>query len=238
MKRFHALVVAAGMLCVLFVGCLAANGPGLAFGGGGPAFGIFRPGLSEINSFVEGAGFASFEGDLLLVGGGGRGGVAPGPVFGGAGWGAWITSRRGDFRAEYSVGAGGFDAGYAVGGSPRSVLTVGLLLGGGAAEVVLTEPAPVLPNGVSPRAIIVEPTVQTYDSVFAFVAPYVDMQIQLMDWMGVGVRAGFAVAPFEINWHDDGPLDAPLLAPSGLFVHVTVVFGGIASLGGDALGGN
>ena len=74
------------LVVTALTGVVHAQEPGYAFGGGGPGLGLFMPDLSEINAFVEGAGFPTFDGDLFLVGGGGRGGVVPGPVFGGAGW--------------------------------------------------------------------------------------------------------------------------------------------------------
>lgn len=232
MRHSGVLVLVGAILCAAAVGCLAADEPQIGFGGGGPGFGIFMPPLAAINTFVSGAGYAPFEGDLALIGGGGRGGVAPGPVFGGAGWGAWITSRDGRLHAEYGVGLGGFDLGYAAGGSSRSVLTVGLLMGAGGAEVVLMEePLPV--NGFAPRAIVVEPAIQTYDSFFVFGAPYIDVQIQILEWMGFGLRAGYVWSPLEINWQDDGPLAAPSLAPSGLFIRFTIMFGGIGTVGED-----
>lgn len=221
------------MLAVLITAGLAgtalAGEPGYVVGGGGPSFGLFMPKLTEINEFVGGAGFAPFDGYLLLAGGSGRGGVVPGPTFGGGGWGAWIESWEGDLRAEYEIGLGGLDLGLAVGGNERSVLTLGALLGGGGAELVLTEYPPIEPFGVGPQGIVIEPTQQTYDSAFAFVAPYVDMQVQLLDWLGLGVRAGYVWAPFELNWHDEGPLEPPDLSPSGWYVRFSVVFGGIFS---------
>jgi hypothetical protein len=233
MRRSGELVLVGAILCAAVAVGVAATEPQIGFGGGGPGFGIFMPPLTAINTFVSEAGYAPFDGDLALIGGGGRGGVAPGPVFGGAGWGAWITSRRGDFNAEYGVGLGGFDAGYGVGGSSRSVLTVGTLLGAGGAEVILTEHTSVPLNGLSPRAIVVEPTVQTYDCFFVFAAPYVDVQIQILEWMGFGLRAGYVWSPLEINWQDDGPLDAPSLAPSGLFIRFSIMFGGIGTIEDD-----
>ena len=218
------------LLVALAVGAVLASAPEYAFGGGGPGFGLLMPDLTEINEFIGGVGFAPLGGDMFLVGGDGRGGLVPGMAFGGAGWGAWIESEHGNLHAEYGLGMGGFDLGFAVDGSERSVLTLGTLFGGGAVELILTEFPAFVHVGRTPRGIVVEPSRQTYDSVFAFVAPYLDMQIQLLAWMGLGVRAGYLWVPFELNWSDEGPLDAPDLACSGLYVRLTLRFGGITDL--------
>ena len=218
------------LIVAALTGAVQAQEPEYAFGGGGPGLGLFMPDLSEINAFVEGAGFPAFDGDLFLVGGGGRGGVVPGPVFGGAGWGAWIESETTEAHTEYALGLGGFDSGFAVGGSVHSVLTLGALFGGGAAELVLTEYPSIILEGVSPNGIVVEPTRQTYDSFFLLVAPYIDAEILLLPWMGLAVRAGYVWSPFELNWADSGPLAAPSLAPVGAYVRFSVVFGGIGPL--------
>lgn len=80
------------MLVVLITAGLAgaalAGDPGYVVGGGGPSFGLFMPKLTGINDFVGRAGFAPFDGNLLLAGGTGRGGFVPGLTFGGGGWAA------------------------------------------------------------------------------------------------------------------------------------------------------
>jgi len=207
----------------------------IGFGGGGPGLGLYMPELTQVNAFLEDAGFPQLDGDLLLIGGSGRGGVVPGLTYGGAGWGAWIESDTGTRHADYGIGLGGFDLGYAVGGDAHSVLTLGAVMGGGGAEVVLTEHPVSSSDGWNPEGIIVEPTRQIYDSAFVFVAPYVDMQIRLLPWMGIGLRAGYLLPFLELNGQDDGPLDAPDLALPGTYVRLSVVFGGLADLQSEPL---
>lgn len=218
------------LLCVVISG--AAQDFEYVVGGGGPGVGAFMPDLAEINGFVSGEGFAPFEGNLFLIGGAGRGGLVPGWTFGGSGWGAWVTSTQGDLEAEYGVGLGGFDLGYAIGGSDNAVATIGLLMGMGAADLTLTGnpgiPAPV------PLGIVPAPTEQVYNSVFLVLAPYADMQISLLDWLSITVRAGYVWSPLAYDWHDAGLPDAPDLALDGLYVHVTVAFGGIFGLESDS----
>ncbi len=78
---------------------------------------------------------------------------------------------------------------------------------------------------------MIEPTRTTYDSFFVVAAPYVDVQIQLLGWIGFGLRAGLVLVPFELTASDSGPLDPPSLAPSGLYVRFSIVFGGIGAIG-------
>jgi len=215
-------------------GAVCAAEPEFAFGGGGPGIGLFLPDFADINTFVESAGFPVFDGNMILVGGGGRGGVVPGPAVGGAGWGTWIEAEAGATHAEYGAGLGGFDLGFAFGADEHSLLTIGALIGGGGAELVLTEEPVVTNEGWGPSGIVVEPTRQVYDSVFALVAPYVDIQVQLLDWVGLGIRAGYLFPLLELNWEDDGPLEAPDLALPGGFVRLSLVFGGITNVRSEA----
>jgi len=231
-----------GLLALLLLATLGsasalAADPVLAFGGGGVGIGALFTRLDEINAFAESTGYPSLDGAVFLIGGGGRGGVAPGIAIGGAGFGAWIESEDNGQHTEFSLGLGGFDLGFAVAGSSRSVLACGAWLGGGAAELALTELPPTDPLSLHPQGIIPEPTRQTYDAVFGLVAPYVDMEVGLLNWMGLGVQIGFVWCPFELNWYDEGSLDPPALAPFGPYVRISVVFGGIVDLrpkAGDA----
>jgi len=228
-ERSKHTILLAGLALLLSL-AVSAGGPDYAFGGGGPGIGLLMPDLEGINAFVTGLGFAPFGDSLFLVGGEGRGGLMPGFAAGGAGWGAWVESEKGSLHAEYGLGLGGFDLGYALGGDESSVLSVGAVIGGGIAELILTEHPPVAPFGVGAQGLVIEPAEQIYDSFFAFTAPYVDVQIQLIDWIGLAVRAGYLWSPIELNWQDDGLLDPPGLAPSGPYVRLSIRFGGIGSL--------
>jgi len=204
-----------------------------AVGGGGPSLGAFMPNLTEINDFVEGNGFAPLTGSLFLVGGGGRGGLVPGLMLGGGGWGSWITSSDGDLKAKYAVGVGGFDLGFAVGGTERSVLTIGALLGVGGARLTLTGIPNPVPLASVPRGIIPAPTRQEYDSAFPIIVPYVEMQIGVLDWVGLSIRAGTVWTPFEFNGQDEGKLNPPRLSPGGWYVRILIAFGAVIDLGDE-----
>lgn len=108
-----------------------------------------------------------------------------------------------------------------------------MALGAGGAELILTELTLCGLLTVVPREIIVKPPQETYDSLFAFAAPYVDAQIQLVDWIGLGIRAGYLWAPFEFNWSDTGELDPSRLAISGFYVRFSVIFGAFGKINLD-----
>ena len=69
--------------------------------------------------------------------------------------------------------------------------------------------------------------------------PYLDMQIQLLSWMGLSARVGYLWAPVELDWSDNGQLDSPQdLSPSGVYVRCSIMFGGIGRTGSaeDSIG--
>jgi len=206
----------------------SAEGSAIGFGGGGPMVGLFLPDLDGVNGFLIDHGFAQLDEMLIAAGGGGRGGVIGDLVVGGMGWGGWVESNREELAASLSIGFGGFDIGYAVGGNSRSVLTIGTVLGGGGASLELFGYAPENGPESTPVGIIVEPTKLEYSTAFAAIQPYVDMQVQLLDWLGLGVRIGYLLAPIEISWGDaEIALYSPDLNLSGPFVGFSLVFGGI-----------
>ena len=136
-----------------------------------------------------------------------------------------------DLEAEYGMGLGGFDLGYAIGGSENAVVTVGLMMGMGGADLTLVG-NPSLPAPV-PLGIVPGPTERVYNSVFLVLVPYADMQIALLDWLSITVRAGYVWSPVSYDWHDAGLPDAPDLALDGLYVHATIAFGGIFGMNED-----
>ncbi len=206
----------------------SAQEPAMGFGGGGPMVGLFLPDLAEVNGFLIDSGFSPLDEMLIVAGGSGRGGVIGDLVFGGMGWGAWVESNREELAASLGTGFGGFDIGYAIGGNSRSVLTIGTVLGGGGASLELFGYAPENGPESTSVGIIVEPTKLEYSTAFAAIQPYVDMQVQLLDWLGLGIRIGYLLAPIEISWGDaEIALYSPDLSLSGPFVGFSLVFGGI-----------
>lgn len=229
MRARAGLILAVLFVCVAFTG-IAQDFQYMATGGG-PGFGVFMPDLAQINDFLSGEGFPAFEDNVFLVGG--RGGVefVPGPSLGGGGWGAWVISRKDDIKAEYGMGLGGFDLGYAIGGSENAVVSIGLMMGMGGADLTLTgNPGSPLPV---PLGIILEPTEQVYNSVFLMLAPHADMNLALFDWAGIRLQVGYLWSPLSYDWHDAGLPDAPNLALDGLYVQASLVFGGIFTMEAD-----
>jgi len=204
----------------------------IPFGGGGTTVGLFFPDFDNVNGFLYDHGFARLDEILVVAGGSGRGGVIGDLTVGGAGWGGWVESSRDERVASLSVGFGGFDVGYAAGGAGRSVLTIGAVLGGGGGSLELFGVAP--ENGPEkdaerlPAGIVIELTGLEYNTAFVGLQPYVDMQAQLSDWLGVGVRIGYLLTPFEFSWGDaEIALYSPDLNLSGPFIGFSIVFGGI-----------
>ena len=198
--------------------------------------GLFTPDLAEVNTFLIDHGFAQLDEMLIVAGGGGRGGVIGDLVVGGMGWGGEVESPGTEKEASLGIGFGGFDVGYAIGGNERSVLTVGVVLGGGGCGLELIEHVVSgVPEAVS-LGIIIEPTKLEFGAAFAAIQPYVDMQVQLLDWLGLGVRIGYLLAPFEISWGDaEIALYLPDLNLSGPFVGFSIMFGGIGAEEPEAL---
>ena len=227
-----------GVRCILFglvvlLGTIAgfAAEASVGFGEGGPSLGLFFPDLSEVSAFAQASGFPALEGSLWLAGGHGRSGSLGGISVGGCGWGAWIESKSGEQTTRYVVGWGGSDVGLVIGGSERSVLTIGAVLGGGGGGLELID-QDVSEGTPVPLGITIEPTHLSYGVAFLATAPYVDMQIMPFDWIGIGVRAAYLVSPISFSWLEiaGDAAASPELAPSGLVVSFAIVFGGMAGM--------
>jgi hypothetical protein len=233
---------------LLFAGAVADGKDSKAvtgFGFGGPLVGVFAPDLDEVNEFLEDNGYTSL-GDLLIVsGGGGRGGLIGGLSVGGIGWGATTTSLQENRKATLSIGFGGLALGYVVGGNERSLLTFGVVLGGGGVSLDLREVAPedfwICPGGVLanhsipsqnlPSGIIIEPTPVNTCWGFIAVEPYLGMQVQPLGWLGFEVRFGYLFTLFGGGCCGGADIPWPSLDLSGPVVELAVTFGGIGSLG-------
>ncbi|MCX6095052.1 MAG: hypothetical protein NTY63_09585, partial [Candidatus Bipolaricaulota bacterium] len=181
------VLVVLAALCVS-LGSLG-NAVGFGFGGGGAM--VFFPDLTGVNAFLSENGLDPLEGGFLIGGGGGgRGGVIGGMAFGGMGFGVVAESEGIGRSAELVVGAGGFDIGFAVGGNERSVLTLGVVLGGGAAVLDLSfwDVAPIQGGrGVEPVPV----ETREIGRAFGFILPYVSMEAQLLAFVGLEVRIGY-----------------------------------------------
>jgi hypothetical protein len=234
MKRVLLGMVVLGALAGGSMPGLAEDVLGFGFGGGGVA--AFVPDLEGVNVFLSENGLAPMVPDVLFGGcGGGRGGIIGGPSLGGMGFGVAAESSSFDRRAELVIGAGGFDLGYAVGGDGASVLTLGAVLGGGAAVLDLTFSG-VEPAEAGAQGIIPEPVTRTVGRAFAMVMPYVSLEAQLMSFVGFDLRIGYLLPVFGLTFGEVVGIPTPSLDLSGPYVSLSIVFGGIAKAGGSVAG--
>jgi hypothetical protein len=220
--RFFAVVVLAAVTASAAVAGQSVRG----FGFGGPMAMGFFPDMTGINTFLAENGLPPMGDVLIGFGGGGRGGVIGGPVFGGIGWGIAGTSEAGDRSAEFVFGGGGFDMGTAIGGDDSSVLTLGGVIGGGANVMTID----VYPEETGPSGLVIEPTIREFGRAIAFVQPYVSMAAQLLPWMGFEFRIGYVFPIFGVDFGDRAGIPAPSLNLSGVTVSFGLVFGGIGSV--------
>jgi hypothetical protein len=199
--------------------------------GGGMGMALF-PEMTSVNAFLAENGLPPMATALVGAGGGGRGGLLPGPSIGGVGWGLWASSEGEDRRAEWVFGGGGLDLGAAVGGDDRSVLTLGVVLGGGASVLTFS----MLPGGPVPHptGIVPVPEPRELGLAVAFAKPYVSMAAQLLPWMGFELRLGYVVPLLAVPFGDTVGIPAAKPHPAGPTVSFGLVFGGIAPLNDEA----
>jgi len=201
------------------------------FGLGGSSAGIFLPELGVVNAFLLDAGFAALPDVAWSAGGRGRGGLLHGLSIGGIGWAAAASSQIEDRIAEYGFGFGGIEFGYVVGGDQRSLLTLGLVLGGGGSSLTLREQ---VDDGggcwpFSPCGIVVGPVTVTAASAFVAIEPFVSFQVQPLPFVGFEVHLGYLLPIAGVEWGDLG-VDGPGLRPEGSIIGVSVTWGAIGRL--------
>ncbi len=202
---------------------------GFGFGGGGAM--AFFPDLARVNTFLSENGLDPLEGGFLIGGGGGgRGGVIGEMAFGGMGFGVVAESEGVGRSAELVVGAGGFDIGFAVGGNDRSVLTLGVVLGGGAAVLDLSF-WDVVPMQGGRGVVPVPVETREIGRAFGLILPYVSMEAQVLAFVGLEVRIGYLLPIVGIDFGDGVGTPAPSLDLSGPFLGFSLVFGGIGDGG-------
>jgi len=210
------------------IGAAVAAEPVRGFGFGGPMAMAFLPDMTGVNTFLSENSLPSMGDVLLGVGGGGRGGVIGGPVFGGSGWGLFALSANEDRSAELVFGGGGVDVGYAVGGDESSVLTLGAVLGGGANVLSVSLPA-ADPEAISSNGLVIESKTREIGRAIGFVQPYLSMAAQFLPWMGFELRVGYVFPVFGVDFGGGVAIPASRLDLSGPTVSVGLTFGGISS---------
>jgi len=231
------LVTVVLLLGLPFVGLANHNdaeesGPG--FGFGGPMIGLFVLDLGSgddqatVNGILAENGYATLPNRIITFGGGGGGGVIGSMSFGGRGWGGSIDSLREGKKAELSLGFGGMDIAYVVGGNEQALLLIGAVLGGGGLDLKLRNRIP-----TSFEDAVADPTSTTLSRGFFGAEPYVRFQIQPFDWLGFEFHLGYLFTLVG-NWEEGGQeLAGPTLEVSGAFVGLSIAFGGIEGADDD-----
>ncbi len=221
-------VVLAWCLAGLLVLSLTmAAGAAAIAGGGGPALGVLSLDLSELNAILDAYGFNKLDGQMVIFGASGFGGIEPGWNVGGFGAGGVQKSFKGDRKAEFSIGFGGFLVEYR---KPflgdKLVLTAGSVFGGGGANLNLLYSQPT--GGQNP---LENPhsTVVTRD--FLAAQPQVGLHYRLNEWMSIGGGAGYLATMGVGSWThagmDVGGLPEKL---GGLTTWLKFTFGGKAEM--------
>ena len=198
------------------------------FGFGGPMIGLFVLDLGSgddqatVNGILAENGYATLPNRIITFGGGGGGGVIGSMSFGGRGWGGSIDSLREGKKAELSLGFGGMDIAYVVGGNEQALLLIGAVLGGGGLDLKLRNRIP-----TSFEDAVADPTSTTLSRGFFGAEPYVRFQIQPFDWLGFEFHLGYLFTLVG-NWEEGGQeLAGPTLEVSGSFIGLSIAFGGI-----------
>ena len=234
MRTVRILVIVA-LLCLFpFVGLAddeKLGKPVTGFGFGGPLIGLFTVELGSedeadsINGILAANGYGPLPERMVTFGGGGGGGVIGGFSFGGSGWGGSVTSIRAGKKAELSLGFGGMDIAYVVGGNDRSLLLIGAVLGGGGLDLKLRERIP-----ESFEDAVANPTTTTLSQGFFAAEPYVAFQVQPLSWLGFEVHLGYLFT-LAGSWEEGGQeIEGPALELSGPFVGLSIAFGGIGGV--------
>jgi len=200
------------LLTIASVGLAVAAGSedALVFGLGGSSIGVLFPDFGAIDEFLAKEGFAPVPDRLFVAGGRGRGGVLYGPSIGGLGWGGEVSSRIENRTASLSGGFGALELGVVIGGDTRSLLTVGLALGGGGMDFTLLQGGVDVDNGcyTSPCGLVIDPVIRSAYQVFGAVEPFVSMAVQPLPWIGFEVHLGYLLPLAAFQWGDEGLRDA------------------------------
>jgi hypothetical protein len=102
--------------------------------------------------------------------------------------------------------------GCVVGGSERSWLTFGAVLGGGGTALVLREDAEDgggICGSSIPCGIVIEPTPLRAEHAFVAVEPFVSFQVQPLRFLGFELHLGCLVPLFDAAWGDPTLSDVP-----------------------------
>lgn len=188
------------------------------YGGGGPVAGTLRLSLTDLNNRLTSSGFAALDETVVMVGGGGTGGTVSWNM-GGWGVGGASTATTATREAQLSIGLGGFSVERCL-SLGSATLTGGLLLGGGSAELILT-------NVVS-GATLAEALATRYETHiknnFLAMVPMAGVRVKLARFIFLDVKGGYLATVGD--WKMQGRVVSGLPKIGGTMVNVGVVFGG------------
>ncbi len=198
-----------GLSCLLGMAGLTlaeeANGERLWFGLGGSSLGLAFPDFSAVDAYLFDNGYVSVGDAFLFTGGWIRGGSLPGLSLGAIGWSGAAMTVSGTKYAELSVGFGGVEIGRVIGGDDRSLLSLGVVLGGGGTSLTLSGSA----GGASAaggrfglQGIEPGPSILSRQSAFFTIEPYVSLQVQPLHYFGFELNLGYMLSLLSFDWGD------------------------------------
>lgn len=188
-----------------------------SYGSGGGFVGTFAADLGSLNTSLQTGGFAPLEGPILFLGGGGAGGTLYWNI-GGWGGGGTLKSTTSTQEARLRVTLGGFSVQRTVPLGPV-LLSAGLLLGGGDAELVLIHKAnPTLEEAIK------EGYESRFKNEFLALTPAVGMKIRVTDFLLLHVEGCRLFTLGE--WKFQGQSMAGLPQVGGSMLRIGLEFGG------------
>ncbi len=190
-------------------------------GWGGPMPGWVMLELQELNELLAAKGYKPFPSEgFLVLGGGGAGGRKTGWRFGGAGTGGDVMTEHGEKVAKLSLSFGGFLAEYLLSSQSKYELTVGVLVGGGSAELRLLDH-----RSKDIQDAILNPPNILLERGFFMVHPLAGVQFPLNKWLALRFLGGY-LWTFGENWKQEGKeLSGASARISGWTLQVLLMFG-------------
>lgn len=168
-------------------------------GHGGLMPGWVMPELKELNELLAPKGYKPLPSEgFFVMGGGGAGGRKTGWRFGGAGTGGDVTTEHGEKVAKLSLSFGGFLAEYVLSSQSKYELTVGVLVGGGGAELRLLDH-----RSKNIQDAILNPPNVVLARGFFMVHPLAGVQLAVTKWLSVKFLGGYLWTLGE-NWKQEG----------------------------------
>jgi len=219
------VVTLAVALCFGFAFVNAQQTPSvtmMGIGGGGPMPGFVFLDVASLNEVLVDNGYAPLNEPVLMMGGGGYGGLIEDMRYGGAGLGGEISSTLGEKTATLSLGFGGLLVERGISTGQKNSLTIGIVMGGGGADLNLTDHRATTFEG----AVADVPSLYVTREFFA-IEPYVGLEIPILSWVMLKARLGYLFT-FGGRWQIEGyELPGPPHSFSCPVISIMVAFGGV-----------